>query len=185
MVRYIKENTECGRILREVNSCIEGLGHICGGAVRSYIEGNIPKDIDVFLINDNPDTLNTLLHKIDATFLMSRRSLYCEGSLTSSGIATEYNYKGTIVSIIHPTQLYGRDTFGRIGKLVDDIDIDICRLGIAWDNKIVTGHCEDFDSIVTSIKNREFQFVKIRPDELDRNTKRIAKYESYGYKLKE
>lgn len=185
MVKYIKDETESGKILREVNKCIEGLGHICGGAIRSYIEGNLPRDIDVVLIDNKPETLNTLLHKIDTTFLMSRRSVYCKDSLTSSGIATEYNYKGTIVSIIHPRQFYGRDTFGRVGKIVDDIDIDICRLGMAWDNKIVTGHCESFEDIVKSINNREFSFVKIRPDEHARNIKRIAKYNSYGYTLKE
>lgn len=55
---------------------------------------------------------------------------------------------------------------------------------MAWDNKIITYNYEDFDSIVKSINNREFSFVKIRPDEVERNKVRIAKYESYGYTLR-
>lgn len=183
MIKYIKDDTRSGYILREVNKTIEGLGHICGGAIRSYIEGNIPKDIDVFLIDNKDDTLHKILYAIDNLQFSSRRSIYCKGTLTSSGIATEYDYKGTIISVIHPRQFYGRDTFGRIGKIVDDIDMDICRLGMAWDNKIVTAHCEDFDFIVKSIKDKKFRFIKIRPDEYERNLKRIAKYESYGYTL--
>lgn len=183
MIKYIKDDTRSGQILREVNRVIEGKGHICGGAIRSYIEGNIPKDIDIFLIDDKPETLHDILYAIDNLQFCGRRSLYCKGTLTSSGIATEYSYKGTIISVIHPRQFYGRDTFGRVGKIVDDIDMDICRLGMAWDNKIITAHCEDFDSIVKSITNRQFKFIKIRPDEHERNLKRIAKYEGYGYTL--
>lgn len=183
MVKYIKDDTRSGQILREVNKVIEGRGHICGGAIRSYIEGSIPKDIDIFLIDDKPETLHEILYAIDNLQFSSRRSLFCKGTLTSSGIATEYAYKGTIISVIHPRQFYGRDTFGRIGKIVDDIDIDICRLGMTWDNKIITENYEDFEDIVKSINCRQFKFIKIRPNEYNRNLKRIAKYEGYGYTL--
>lgn len=164
-------NTECGKLLLQANRLINGRGHIVGGSLRSYFEGNIPKDIDVFcssiemydeLILDLTSTYNTI------------------GTSRIGYISLDFEFHGSILSIIKPTQLYGRYTYGNLQDLIEDIDINICRLGLNRHGYVVT---TDFiDDIIKSIKDRKFHFVKIRQGELERNIVRIKKYEGYGYK---
>lgn len=167
-------NTECGKLLLQANRLINGRGHIVGGALRSYFEGNIPKDIDVFCssIEMYEDIIGDL---VDSGYVHNK-----QGNVLGNYIAVDFKFNGSILSIIKPTQLYGRRTFGNLQDLIEDIDINICRLGLNRHGHVVT---TDFlNDIIKSIKDRKFHFVKIRQGELERNIVRINKYEGYGYK---
>lgn len=168
----LNSRTECGKILSMANTIIKGHGHIIGGALRSYFEGNIPKDIDVFCSNMyNYDVLITKLIRLGYIYKNTNES--------GSYISKDFNFYGTTLSIIKPTIMYGRYTYGHIKALIDDIDMNVCRLGLDWSDWIVT--TDDMYNIVQSIENRKFHFVKIRQGEEARNIVRIKKYESYGY----
>lgn len=165
--------TECGELLYKANDIIKGYGHIVGEALRSYFEGNIPKDIDVFCVNSCH--YEDLILKVITLGYRYTRGI----RIIDNYIAIDFEFHGSILSIIRPTMLYGRYTYGKLEYLIDDIDINICRLGLNWNDIIVT---TDFMVDITkAIDNRQFHFVKIREGELDRNIVRIKKYEGYGY----
>lgn len=40
-------------LIVKVNKVLKGRATICGGALRSYLEGNSPRDIDIFITVSN------------------------------------------------------------------------------------------------------------------------------------
>lgn len=178
-------NTETVRILTEINEVLKGRAFIVGGALRSLIEGELPRDIDIFMATDNNEDYVSVCHDVYNAFapkFLWSTTLDCNTDYH----AVEMNYMDTdiVISLIKPQEFHGRPSFGDLHSLVDDIDFNVCRLGLAPDGKSVYA-VEPIWEVLKDIVDRRLRIVKHRPEEADRVAKRIAKYESYGYKLME
>lgn len=65
----------------------------------------------------------------------------------------------------------------------DDIDFNVCRLGLAEDNSIYS--VEPLRDIICDIHHKRLKIVKQRPEEEAKRTLvRLEKYKDYGYRLK-
>lgn len=172
----IKEE-EIGTLLRDINIVLKGRAFICGGAIRSLFEGKTPKDVDIFLKDAMyvDDVVNEL------SYLTGDKGMFKASS--DSGYAYEMLYKGIVISVIKPQYMNGRYTCGSLEDIIGDIDFNVCRLGIAEDGTITS--LEPLEDIIKAIKDKELIILNHRPEERDRVLRRLAKYETYGYKLKE
>lgn len=173
----IKEG-EIGTLLRDINVVLKGRAFICGGAIRSLFEGKTPKDIDIFLKDEIylEEVVKDLAHLV----IEGRSIIKVLG--TSSGWAFEMIYKGVVVSVIKPQYMNGRYTCGSLEDIIKGIDFNVCRLGIAENGNIVS--IEPLEEIIKAIEDKELIILNHRPEEKVRVLKRLAKYETYGYKLK-
>ena len=168
----IKEG-EIGTLLRDINVVLKGRAFICGGAIRSLFEGKTPKDIDIFL--KDAVYLEEVLKDLSYLNVFKIR--------TSSGVAYEMLYKGVVLSVIKPQYINGRYTCGSLEDIIKGIDFNVCRLGIAENGNIVS--IEPLEEIIKAIEDKELIIVNHRPEEKNRVLRRVAKYKTYGYKLKE
>lgn len=175
--------------LLDINKIIKGKASICGGALRSYIEGNVPRDIDIFMYSDNIDVFERLCEELvdnlsDQVYDVEeiRTTLFSEGNYYA--FEFKHAWSETIITVITPQVLYGRECFGTMENIVNEIDINVCRLGLREDNTI---YCpEDLISVLNDISNKDMKLIHTRTEEeANRTATRIAKYESYGYMLKE
>ncbi len=138
---------------------------IAGGALRSLLEGNDPRDIDIFLtkkknFQDVWDLLAAYTGK--------------EGKY-GSGVV----HFGDMYTLVLPYKVGKRKLWGKPAKLVEAFDIDITQLWMSPEGTIASRYLEDIEQ---SIMRREFKLTHFD------NTKqkvavRVAKYVSYGYKL--
>lgn len=168
----IKEG-EIYTLLRDINVVLKGRAFICGGAIRSLFEGKTPRDIDIFLKDEV--YLEEVIKDLYYLNVFKIR--------TSSGVAYEMLYKGVVLSVIKPQYINGRYTCGSLEDIIKGIDFNVCRLGIAENGNIVS--IEPLEEIIKAIEDKELIILNHRPEEKNRVLRRVAKYKTYGYKLKE
>lgn len=168
-------------LIRDVNSVLKGRATICGGALRSYIEGKGPRDIDIFMRSDCQDEFKEVCTDLYEAFTERYPWYSYTPDFNTEYHAIEIMLRGTdvVISIIKPQEFYGRLSYGPMEKLVKEIDFNVCRLGLREDNTIYS--IEPLEDIIRDINNRTLRIVEERPQEVNRVKKRIAKYESYGY----
>lgn len=172
----VKEG-EIGTLLRDINVVLKGRAFICGGAIRSLFEGKTPKDIDIFL----KDAIYLEEVVKDLAHLVVKGSINKVNG-TSSGWAYEMIYKGVVVSVIKPQYMNGRYTCGSLYDIISGIDFNVCRLGMSENGDITS--IEPLEDIIKAIEDKELIILNHRPEEKGRVLRRVAKYKTYGYKLK-
>jgi len=173
------------KLLLDINKSIDGEGFICGGALRNYFEGTKPRDIDIFMKTDDENLFDKLCEKLFKEFSIQDIDWKAlQGNLNNLGNYYSYEFftkNNIIISIIKPQILYGRKCYGDITTLVDEIDFNVCRLGLNKDNTI---YCpEPIEETIQHIKNKSLKIMTKRPEERNRTIRRLEKYQTYGYKL--
>ena len=171
-------------IVTQVNNVLEGRAHICGGAILSCFQGSLPVDIDIFIENEEDylqvcaDLYNHLMNpKSIDEWMCVVEECKDEGNYW----AYEFQYEGVTISVITPQLMCGRQTWGTVEEIVDEIDISICRMGLRADNTIY--FADESSDTLGQIVNWFFKIVKQRPEEeADRTAKRIEKYKAKGYR---
>ncbi len=173
------------KLLLDINNILNGRAHICGGALRSYFEDREAKDIDIFMLTDSlsayDDICEELLYKFGNKSFTEVEDTLMEGRNYCSFDFKHYA-SNTTISIIKPQVLYGRECYGSIEKIVREIDINVCRIGLKRDNSL---YCpEGILNVITDINSRCMRIISQRgEEEADRTFRRISKYKEYGYRL--
>lgn len=178
------------RLLVIVNRILNGRAHICGGALRSVAEGNLPKDIDIFMLTDSIEEYTNVCRDIQLLLGLRRQNgvpiddteyFSCDFIYDYLYFTEEPVYQQVVISVIKPQVLYGRHCWGTLEELVDGIDLSVCRLGLRANGTI---YAPDIDTTKTHIENKVMSVVKQRGEEESARTKkRLKKYEGYGYTL--
>lgn len=166
-------------LMARINKVLDGRAFICGGALRSYIEGNEPRDIDVFLRENNSATPTAIFYDLLLAFPNSSfndNQSNEELDYFSIDLIIE-NYK---VTIITPCISLGRQLYGTPEELCKGFDFNVVAMCLLPDNSILFGGDHGETETIWSIKNRMFARQKHCIDDA-RTAKRIEKYKSYGY----
>lgn len=184
-------------LLIEINELIQGKAVICGGALRSYLEDTTPRDIDIFMLTDDillyeelcEELYDELGKRVDDEWSRQYKEwfeIYDDLKMKGNYYAFEFKHfdLDIDITIITPSTIYGRNTYGALQQIVSEIDLNVCRLGLANDNTIFS--VEPLDDIIEDIKSKQLDFIHTRGEvESNRQLVRLAKYEKYGYKLKD
>ncbi len=150
---------------------LDGKAVIAGGAIRSILENNEPRDVDIFCQTkeDFQDVCD-----IVADFTGTGRQDY-----TKHTGRRFYNYISYgKYTIIDPVEIAGRKLYGDPEELIADFDIDVTQLYMNGQGKI----CGDVGTILHKIQNKQFTFTHFK-DSKRRIASRAGKYASYGYEL--
>ncbi len=154
-------------------------GTIAGGALRSILEGNDPRDIDIFCTKKKHFKA---VCKIVGNFVHNTN--YGNGKSTDTTkksanigyISADFG----MFTVIKPQKLDGRKLYGEPYELTADFDIDVTQLWMSAEGEICSrGNAPE---LLTKIKAREFSFTHYK-DSKARIASRAAKYAGYGYKL--
>lgn len=184
-------NYQVSELLSKINSTLKGRATIGGGALRSYFEGSTPRDIDIFMLNDNEETfrevVNDVLHELSISKYYPQKQLSKNHYFTEDYILPftinsemEVEFLGTIVSFIVPKEYEGRVLYGSAKALANEYDLTPVRCTLLSDDTIffAEGEKEYF-------KLFHAMDMRVRGDvqSQKRTKKRIEKYEKYGYRL--
>ena len=181
-------NYQVAELLAIINSTLKGRATIGGGALRSYFEGDTPRDIDIFMLDDNEETfrevvddvLNELnLAKYYPNKLLSKNHYFTEDYCMACW--GEYIWAcDIIISFIVPKEYEGRVLYGTPEVLAKEYDLSPVRCCLLPDNTIhFADGKEEYFKLFYAMD------MKVRGDvqSQKRTQKRIEKYQKYGYRL--
>lgn len=181
-------NYQVAELLSIINSTLKGRATIGGGALRSYFEGNTPRDIDIFMLDDNEESfrevVDDVLHELNLAKyypnkLISKNHYFTEDySMTYWGGYIWAN--AIIISFIVPKEYEGRVLYGTPEVLASEYDLSPVRCCLLPDNNIhFADGKEEYFKLFYAMD------MKVRGDvqSQKRTQKRIEKYQKYGYRL--
>lgn len=181
-------NYQVAELLAIINSTLKGRATIGGGALRSYFEGNTPRDIDIFMLDDNEESfrevVDDVLHELNLAKyypnkLISKNHYFTEDySMTCWGGYIWAN--AIIISFIVPKEYEGRVLYGTPEVLASEYDLSPVRCCLLPDNTIhFADGKEEYFKLFYAMD------MKVRGDvqSQKRTQKRIEKYKKYGYRL--
>ena len=172
-------------IVTKVNKVLAGRAHICGGAILSCFQGELPNDIDIFM--KDPEDYLQVCADLYNSFMKPNSvdewmSVIEQNHEEANYWAYEFAYEGTVISVIIPQEMFGRNTYGDIESIVNEIDISVCRMGLKSDDTIY--FADSPNDTIGQIVNWLFKVVMVRPEEeAERTAKRVEKYKDKGYRL--
>lgn len=153
--------------LVELNKRLSGMATIAGGCFRSLIEGNEPKDIDIFLYKkDFADGVR------DAIKLFTGLD----------EVETTYSWEYGKYTIIKPYVNNGRNLYGSPITIVSQFDIDVTKLWMDLFGNVATVEPYTVEQLTENIQNRQCEIILFNGHE-NRTVKRINKYIGYGYNI--
>lgn len=182
-------NYQVAELLAIINSTLKGRATIGGGALRSYFEGNTPRDIDIFMLDDNEESFREVVD--DVLHELNLAKYYLNKLISKNHYFTEDYYCMTcwgeyiwacdiIISFIVPKEYEGRVLYGTPEVLAKEYDLSPVRCCLLPDNTIhfADGKEEYFKLFYA-------KDMKVRGDvqSQKRTQKRIEKYQKYGYRL--
>lgn len=153
--------------LKKLNRLLGGLATIAGGCFRSFIEGNEPNDIDIFL---SCRTCGDDVRRVVALFTGLEE------------VETTYSWEYGKYTIIKPLVNNGRRLYGSPKTILSEFDIDVTRLYMNELNDIDTIEPYSVNQICKMIQDRECCVTMFEGHE-KRTINRINKYISYGYNV--
>lgn len=185
-------NYQVSELLAIINSTLKGRATIGGGALRSYFEGNTPRDIDIFMLDDNEDTfrevVDDVLHELKLSKYYSNKVISKNHYFTEDySIApipdwdnARYWVLSGIISFIVPKEYEGRVLYGTPEVLASEYDLSPVRCCLLPDNTIhFADGKEEYFKLFYAMD------MKVRGDvqSQKRTQDRIEKYQKYGYRL--
>lgn len=181
-------NYQVAELLAIINSTLKGRATIGGGALRSYFEGNTPRDIDIFMLDDNAESfrevVDDVLHELNLAKyypnkLISKNHYFTEDySMTCWGGYIWAN--AIIISFIVPKEYEGIVLYGTPEVLASEYDLSPVRCCLLPDNTIhFADGKEEYFKLFYAMD------MKVRGDvqSQKRTQDRIEKYQKYGYRL--
>jgi len=166
-------------IYARINKVLKGRAHIGGGALRSFLEGKQPRDIDVFMIDDNMDKFDEVIRDL---LCILRRTLTnkLDGYTTVGMIITdgaEWFSSQYELTVVVPKEIGGRFLYGTPYELVKGFDFTCTAMVLLEDNSIL------FNSYSNTMFDIEYKLLNIQKGiPVDKRTlKRIETYAKYGY----
>ena len=174
-------NYQVAELLSIINSTLKGRATIGGGALRSYFEGNKPRDIDIFMLDDNKESFREVVD--DVLYELNLSKYYPLKTVSKNQYFTE-DYKlpcsNMTVSFIVPKEYEGRVLYGTPEVLAKEYDLSPVRCCLLPDNTIhFADGKEEYFKLFYAMD------MKVRGDvqSQKRTQKRIEKYQKYGYRL--
>lgn len=153
--------------LVELNKRLGGMATIAGGCFRSLIEGNEPKDIDIFLYKkDLADEVRAVVKLFTGL----------------DEIETTYSFEYDKYTIIKPHTNNGRKLYGSPITIVSQFDIDVTKLWMDLFGNVATVEPYTVEQLTEKIQNRQCEITLFDGHE-KRTVKRINKYIGYGYNI--
>lgn len=185
-------NYQVAELLAIINSTLKGRATIGGGALRSYFEGDTPRDIDIFMLDDNEESFREVVD--DVLYELRLSKYYPQKKLSKNHYFTEdyevpsmLNFRtmevegiNTIISFIVPKEYEGRVLYGTPEVLASEYDLSPVRCCLLPDNTIhFADGKEEYFKLFYAMD------MKVRGDvqSQKRTQKRIEKYQKYGYRL--
>lgn len=177
-------NYQVAELLSIINSTLKGRATIGGGALRSYFEGNIPRDIDIFMLDDNEETfrevVNDVLYELNLAKYYNVKVKSINNYFTEDyeliSWALHYVAYGIIISFIVPKEYEGRVLYGTPEVLAKEYDLSPVRCCLLPNNTIhFADGKEGYFKLFYAMD------MKVRGDV--QSQKRIEKYQKYGYRL--
>jgi len=153
--------------LMDLNCLLKGRATIAGGCFRSLLEGNEPKDVDIFLVDRNDD-------RFVRDILLSFTGL--------DEVETTYSWEFGKFTIIKPHINNGRKLYGKPCDLISEFDIDVTKIYMNEINDLETIEPYSIPMIAELILNRQCSTTLFEGHE-KRTVNRINKYISYGYNV--
>jgi len=153
--------------LMDLNCLLKGRATIAGGCFRSLIEGNEPKDVDIFLVDKND-------HLFPRDILRNFTGL--------DEVETTYSWEYGKYTIIKPHINNGRKLYGKPCDLISEFDIDVTKIYMNKINDLETIEPYSIPMIAELILNRQCSITLFEGHE-KRTINRINKYIGYGYNV--
>ena len=181
-------NYQVAELLAIINSTLKGRATIGGGALRSYFEGNTPRDIDIFMLDDNAESfrevVDVVLHELNLAKYYPNKLILKNHYFTEDYSMTCWGgyiwANAIIISFIVPKEYEGRVLYGTPEVLAKEYDLSPVRCCLLPDNTIhFADGKEEYFKLFYSMD------MKVRGDvqSQERTQKRIEKYQKYGYRL--
>lgn len=168
----------------KINKALDGRATIGGGALRSYFEGNTPRDIDIFMSSNDETNFKEVVWDVLYELILSNKNpshiTSKNGYFTDDYSIYTDGLTSCIISFIVPQELTGRLLYGSYKELANEYDLSPVRCVLLSDNTIYFADGEEEYFKLFNSKQ-----MKVRGDvqSQDRTLKRIKKYEGYGYNL--
>ena len=181
-------NYQVAELLAIINSTLKGRATIGGGALRSYFEGDTPRDIDIFMLDDNEESfrevVDDVLHKLNLAKYYPQKKLsqnhYFTEDYSMSCLGEYIMACDIIISFIVPKEYEGRVLYGTPEVLASEYDLSPVRCCLLPDNTIhFADGKEEYFKLFYAMD------MKVRGDvqSQKRTQNRIEKYQKYGYRL--
>lgn len=182
-------NYQVAELLAIINSTLKGRATIGGGALRSYFEGDTPRDIDIFMLDDNEESfrevVDDVLHELNLAKyypkkIVSKNDYFTEDYHCMACWGEYIWVCDIIVSFIVPKEYEGRVLYGTPEVLASEYDLSPVRCCLLPDNTIhFADGKEEYFKLFYAMD------MKVRGDvqSQKRTQKRIEKYQKYGYRL--
>jgi len=178
-------NIPKNHLYARINKALDGRATIGGGALRSYFEGNIARDIDIFMKTNDADEASRVVMGVlsalnipeDTPPMFSKNGYFTRDYLVH---AHEPPFISTIVSFINPQELTGRLLYGTPEELANEYDLSPVRCSLLPDNSV---YFADGEEEYFRLFNSKQMKVRGNVQNQERTQKRIEKYEGYGYNL--
>lgn len=181
-------NYQVAELLAIINSTLKGRATIGGGALRSYFEGDTPRDIDIFMLDDNEESfrevVDDVLHELNLAKYYPQKELsknpYLTEDYVTLGEEEHFDMLGVVISFIVPKEYEGRVLYGTPEVLASEYDLSPVRCCLLPDNTIhFADGKEEYFKLFYAMD------MKVRGDvqSQKRTQKRIEKYQKYGYRL--
>lgn len=169
--------------LQEIQKVVGDRGCIVGGALRSIIEGNTPRDVDIMCATANIFTYYKIIEDLENHFSKKSTKKLEKDYMTENMVAHSLDVDGVEITVITPLTIEDRALYSTPEYVASSVDFDICAMAMNPDGSIYYHFGEKHTK--QAIKAREFKIIRpINSDyEETRCNNRIFKYEcNYGYK---
>jgi hypothetical protein len=153
--------------MQAVVNSIKDLGFVAGGSVRNIVQGEAPRDYDIFCFEEDN------FFKISDAIQAIGYERYFLNEMVSRHKNKETGIKIDVVRPRHDNRIR---TVGPIRDVIQHFDFTVCRAAILDDQTLIVD--EHFD------RDIELKALRIRNVVCPlTSVRRIAKYATYGYKI--